>query len=156
MARKIKVLFPGPIKFNFIKKGIEYYSKKIKPFIDLEIIAPKIKTEKLNKKLRLQKEEEILKKYISKKDYLIILDEKGKIFKSQELAKYLKNLIENFPQITFVIGGPDGVSENLKKEAKELLSLSKLTLNHEIALLVLLEAIYRSFTIIKGFPYHRE
>ncbi|WP_038057472.1 23S rRNA (pseudouridine(1915)-N(3))-methyltransferase RlmH [Thermodesulfobacterium hydrogeniphilum] len=156
MSHKIKVLIPGPIKFNFIKEGLEYYSKKIKPFIDLEIIAPKVKTEKLNKKLRLQKEEEILKKYISKKDYLIILDEKGKIFKSQELAKYLKNLIENFSQIAFVIGGPDGISENFKKEAKELLSLSKFTLNHEIALLVLLEAIYRSFTIIKGIPYHRE
>jgi 23S rRNA (pseudouridine1915-N3)-methyltransferase len=73
-----------------------------------------------------------------------------------ELAEKLKNLMQTQSVITFIIGGSEGISESLKKEAKEVLSLSNLTLNHEIALLLLSEALYRSFTIIKGIPYHRE
>ncbi len=156
MAQRIKILIPGPLKFLFVKEGLEYYSKKIKPFVELEILAPKVKTEKLKKEEKLAKEEEVLKKYISKKDYLIVMDERGKSFKSRECASRLQKLLENFQQLCFIIGGPEGVSQNLKNQAKELWSLSSLTLNHEIALLVLAEVIYRSFTIIKGIPYHRD
>lgn len=156
MANKIKILMPGPIKFDFVKEGIKYYLEKIKPFIMLEIILPKIKIVKITKEEKIKKEEKILRKYlVLNKEYLIILDEKGKFFKSIELAKKVENLITNFSTITFIIGGEEGISENLKKEAKEIWSLSNLTLNHEIALLVLMEALYRSFTIINKIPYHR-
>ncbi|PMP97150.1 MAG: 23S rRNA (pseudouridine(1915)-N(3))-methyltransferase RlmH [Thermodesulfobacterium geofontis] len=104
----------------------------------------------------MKREEEALKKYISDKEYLIVLDEKGKVFKSIELAKNLENLIQTQTFITFIIGGEEGLSEIIKNSAKELWSLSSLTLNHEIALLILVEALYRSFTIIKGMPYHKE
>lgn len=154
--KKIKILAPGPLKFNFIKEGLEYYKNKIFPFISLELIIPKVKTSGLNKDQKLIKEEKVLRKYLSPKDYLIILDERGKMLKSVELAKYLEKLLEIHNSLCFIIGGPEGISKNLKNEAQEILSLSSLTLNHEITLLVLLEAIYRSFTIIKKFPYHRE
>ena len=156
MLKKIKILMPDPIKFKFVKEGLEYYLKRIKPFVLIDIIFPKIKTKVSNVNIKLKKEEEVIKKYILDKDYLIVLDEKGKVFKSIELAERLKKLIQNYTYITFIIGGPDGLSENLKKQAKEIWSLSPLTLNHEIALLVFIEALYRSFTIIKGIPYHKE
>ena len=156
MLKKIKILMPDPIKFKFVKEGLEYYLKRIEPFVLVDIIFPKIKIKVSNVNIKLKKEEEAIKKYILDKDYLIVLDEKGKTFKSMELAERLKKLIQNYTYITFIIGGPDGLSENLKKQAKEIWSLSSLTLNHEIALLVFIEALYRSFTIIKGIPYHRE
>lgn len=155
MLKKIKILMPDPIKFKFVKEGLEYYLKRIEPFVLVDTIFPKIKTKVSNVSIKLKKEEEVIKKYILDKDYLIVLDEKGKTFKSIELAERLKKLIQNYTYITFIIGGPDGLSENLKKQAKEIWSLSSLTLNHEIALLVFIEALYRSFTIIKGIPYHR-
>jgi len=154
--KKIKILASGPLKFNFIRDGLEYYKNKISPFISLEPIIPKIKTSGLNKEQKLIKEEKVLRKYLSPKDYLIILDERGKMLKSIELARHLEKILEIHDSLCFIIGGPEGISKNLKNEAQEILSLSSLTLNHEIALLVLLEAIYRSFTIIKKFPYHRE
>ncbi|MDF2952891.1 MAG: 23S rRNA pseudoU1915 N3-methylase RlmH [Thermodesulfobacterium sp.] len=156
MLKKIKILMPGPVKFKFIKKGLEYYLKKIEPFVLVDTIFPKIKAKVSDVSIKVKKEEETIKKYILDKEYLIVLDERGKAFKSLELAEKLKILMQNQSYITFVIGGPEGISENLKKTAREVWSLSTLTLNHEIALLVLVEALYRSFTIIKGIPYHRE
>jgi len=147
---------PGPIKFNFIKEALEYYLDKMKPLVLIETIFPKIKVKASDKEIKKKAEEEILRKYILDKEYLIVLDERGKFLKSIELAEKLENLMQTQSVITFLIGGPEGLSENLKRQAKEVLCLSPLTLNHEIALLVLVEALYRSFTIIKGIPYHRE
>lgn len=147
---------PGPLKFDFVKEGLNYYLEKIKTFVFVETVFPKVKVKTAERNKKLKIEEETLKKYITDKDYLIVLDERGRSLKSMELAEKLKNLMQTQPIITFIVGGPEGISESLKKEAKEVLSLSSLTLNHEIALLLLSEALYRSFTIIKGIPYHRE
>ncbi len=156
MSKSIKILIPGPLKFNFIKDGIDYYSKRINPFINFKVIAPRVRSATSDKVHRLKKEEEVLKRHLSEKDYLLVLDERGKLYSSKEFAVHLRTLIESFNSLTFLIGGAEGLSENLKRMAGELISLSKLTLNHEVALLVLLESIYRSFTIIKGHPYHRD
>ncbi len=147
---------PGPIKFGFIEEGLKYYLNKIKPFIYIETVFPKVKIKISDAGKRKEIEGAVLKKHFSSKEYLIILDERGKAFKSVELAERLRNWIQTQSIVTFVIGGPEGVCEGLKRSAKEIISLSNLTLNHEIALLVLVEAIYRSFTIIKGIPYHKE
>jgi len=156
MLKKIKILMPGPVKFKFVKEGLEYYLEKIEPFVSVDTIFPKIKAKVSDASIKVKKEEEAIKKYIIDKEYLIVLDERGRTFKSLELAEKLKILMQNQSYITFVIGGPEGISENLKKTAREVWSLSTLTLNHEIALLVFVEALYRSFTVIKGIPYHRE
>ena len=156
MLQKIKILMPGPLKFEFVREGLEYYIDKIKKFVNIEALFPKVKIKEFEKNIRIKKEEEVLKKHLSDKEYLIILDERGETFKSFELAKKLENLMQNQAFITFLIGGPEGLSEELKRNAKEIWSISSLTLNHEIALLVLIEALYRSFTIIKGIPYHKE
>lgn len=156
MLQKIKILMPGPLKFNFIKEGLEYYLKKINFFVPVEIIFLKVRTKVSEGSIRIKQEEKIFKNHISDKDYLIVLDEKGKIFKSKEIAERLEKLMVNQGYITFIIGGPEGVSENLKKIAKEIWSLSSLTFNHEIAILILAEVLYRSFCILKGIPYHRE
>jgi len=156
MLQKIKILMPGPIKFNFVKEGLGYYLNKLEKFVNISALFPKVKIKESEKNMRIKKEGEVLKRHISDKEYLIVLDERGKVFKSFELAKKLENLMQNQTFITFVIGGPKGLSEELKKDAKEIWSISSLTLNHEITLLVLVEALYRSFTIIKGIPYHKE
>jgi 23S rRNA (pseudouridine1915-N3)-methyltransferase len=156
MLQKIKILMPGPIKFNFVKEGLEYYLNKLEKFVNISALFPKVKIKESEENMRIKKEGEVLKRHISDKEYLIVLDERGKAFKSFELAKKLEKLMQNQAFITFVIGGPEGLSEELKKDAKEIWNISSLTLNHEIALLVLVEALYRSFTIIKGVPYHKE
>ena len=83
------------------------------------------------------------------KGKVVALDERGKDLTTTEFAKLLKD------ETTFVIGGPDGLDETVKKDAALLLRLSALTLPHALAQVVLLEQIYRAATILTGHPYHR-
>ncbi len=156
MSGKIKLLAPGPIKFPFIKEGLKYYLNKLEPLTKIEFFFPKIKHLTSSKQERLDKEKKILEKFISSKDFLIVLDERGEFLKINELVSLFEKIWQNSYNICFLVGGPEGLSEDLKKQAHKLLSLSSLTLNHEVVLLVLAEAIYRSLSILKGFPYHRD
>jgi 23S rRNA (pseudouridine1915-N3)-methyltransferase len=80
---------------------------------------------------------------------LVALDERGKEMTTPQFAELLKR------ETTFVIGGPDGLEESVKKDAALLLRLSSLTLPHALAQVVLLEQIYRAATLLTGHPYHR-
>ncbi|NPA39031.1 MAG: 23S rRNA (pseudouridine(1915)-N(3))-methyltransferase RlmH [Thermodesulfobacteria bacterium] len=150
--KRLNILIPGPLKFDFVKKGIKEYEKRISGFAECVIKAPKVK----KKKDILKEEEKVLKAHMETRFYSIVLDHRGKSFSSsEEFAKYFENVLRNYPGINFIIGGSEGLSENLKKEANSIVSLSPLVFNHELALLVLLEVIYRSFCIINKHPYHR-
>jgi 23S rRNA (pseudouridine1915-N3)-methyltransferase len=86
---------------------------------------------------------------------LVLLDQRGKQFSSEELAKFIVDYQErNSQPLLFAVGAADGFSEKSRNAAMLVLSLSKLTLAHELARVVLLEQLYRSFTILKGHPYH--
>jgi len=85
---------------------------------------------------------------------LILLDSRGKEFSSEELAQFIENEQINAIPLLFAIGGSDGFSEKLRREWGPTLSLGKMTLPHELARVVLLEQIYRAFTILKKHPYH--
>ncbi|HET7205167.1 MAG TPA: 23S rRNA (pseudouridine(1915)-N(3))-methyltransferase RlmH [Terriglobales bacterium] len=86
---------------------------------------------------------------------LIILDSRGKELSSEEFAKFLQDYQNTNPQpLLFGIGGSDGFSTHARRSAYSLLSLGKMTLAHELARIVLLEQLYRAFTILKGHPYH--
>ena len=87
-----------------------------------------------------------------KSEFLVVLDSKGEEKTSEEFAEFLGNFEGN---VAFVIGGPDGVSKELKKQADMLLSMSMMTFPHELARLVLLEQIYRAFMIKQNKKYHR-
>ena len=93
--------------------------------------------------------ERIVAKVVSRKGNLVALDERGKDMTTQQFAALLKS------ETTFVIGGPDGLDEAVKKDATVLLRLSSLTLPHALAQVVLLEQIYRAATMLTGHPYHR-
>jgi 23S rRNA (pseudouridine1915-N3)-methyltransferase len=86
---------------------------------------------------------------------LVLLDSRGKQFSSEELAQWLGAYQErtNLP-LVFAVGAADGFSETAHKSAMLVLSLGKMTLAHELARIVLLEQLYRAFTILKGHPYH--
>ena len=86
---------------------------------------------------------------------LVVLDGRGRELSSEELARFLDHHRERNPwPLLFAIGPPDGFSERARQAATFVLSLGKMTLAHELARVVLLEQLYRSFTILKGHPYH--
>lgn len=89
-----------------------------------------------------------------KDDYLICLSDQGKEMTSEEFTQWLKLKLEtNVRPLTFIIGGHAGLAKEILNRAKEILSLSRMTLSHELCRLVLLEQIYRSLTLMKGWPY---
>jgi 23S rRNA (pseudouridine1915-N3)-methyltransferase len=105
-----------------------------------------------------QKEKEgmAILKHIKPEDYLIALDPKGEHMTSETFAKTIQNLQNTSSKnIFFVIGGAFGLSESVKAKSNMLLSLSKMTMPHRIAKLILIEQIYRAYTIIKAHPYHK-
>jgi 23S rRNA (pseudouridine1915-N3)-methyltransferase len=89
------------------------------------------------------------------KDYVMVLDRAGRVFDSEGLAAHLERLKLRQPSVGFVVGGPLGVSRGVHERAQETLSLSPLTLTHEMTRLLLLEQVYRAFTIIHNEKYHK-
>jgi 23S rRNA (pseudouridine1915-N3)-methyltransferase len=89
------------------------------------------------------------KKIPDKREAWVVLDEKGKNLTTAQFANLLKS------EATFLIGGADGLPEDVKREARVLLRLSSLTLPHALAQVILLEQIYRAATLLTGHPYHR-
>ncbi len=103
----------------------------------------------------LEKEALKLQQALPKNTYLIALDAKGQVFSSEKLAAHLGKLQHITGHICFVIGGPEGLPQTLLAQSHECLSLSNLTLPHPIARVVLLEALYRSWSILNNHPYHK-
>ena len=89
-------------------------------------------------------------------DHVVLLDEHGKDFRSVEFARWIEQKNASVRRLVFVIGGPYGFSEAVYSRANEKISLSKMTLSHQMVRLVFVEQIYRACTIIKGEPYHHE
>jgi 23S rRNA (pseudouridine1915-N3)-methyltransferase len=86
---------------------------------------------------------------------LVLLDSRGKQFSSEELAQWIRDHQDRHAQpLLFAVGGPDGFSDETRRAASFTLSLGKMTLAHELARVVLLEQLYRAFTILAGHPYH--
>lgn len=150
----IKIIVVGSIKESYLKDAIDEYSKRIKKFANIEIIEVKdegiVKGEKA-----IALEAERIKKHISNRDYLITLEIEGKEFTSIEFAKKIDNILIENSNITFVIGGSYGLSNDIKQQSKMHLSFSKMTFPHQLFRVLLLEQIYRAYKINNNESYHK-
>ncbi len=143
----IKIICVGKIKEKFYRDAIAEYLKRLSKY-------HKIVIEELPDSNK-QKEEKLLLKKINQKDYNIILDIDGKMLNSIELSNHIDKTFQINSNITFIIGGSDGLTENVKKTANLKLSFSKMTFPHQLFRVILLEQIYRSFKIINNETYHK-
>ncbi len=147
---KIKIISITRKEDSFIREGVQVYLKRLKHYMPVEEIIIKAPKEK-------EKEPELLLQQISKEDYAVVLDENGKQFSSVDFSKWISGKInEGKKSVCFIIGGAYGFSDDIYKRADEKISLSKLTLPHQLAKLFFTEQLYRAFTIIKGEKYHHE
>jgi len=156
---KIKLLAIGKTDDKNLLKLIETYQNRLKHYVKFEIsIIPDIKNVKnLSEKQQKEKEGELILKQLQPTDELVLLDEKGKDFRSLEFAKYLqKKMNSGIKQLVIVIGGPYGFSEEVYKKSNGKISLSKMTFSHQMIRLFVVEQLYRGFTILKNEPYHHE
>jgi 23S rRNA (pseudouridine1915-N3)-methyltransferase len=154
----LRVLIVADHRNSWIENAANEYQEKLSHFckFSLEALKP-LKLGRTDAREKQKKESDLLLEKIKEKDFVILLDENGSSMDSKKFATKIEHMINENPNPkTFVIGGAYGVSEELKKRANLKIRLSDMTLNHHVALLNLLEQIYRSFTIIKNFPYHNE
>lgn len=163
---KIRIIQIGKTKNDYVLEGMEEFVKRLKPFASLEFLTLKeIATSKAFSREKAVAEEgkEILKALTagskSENQCLVILDEKGKEMTSVEFAGFLGKYADMGKTVNFVIGGPFGLSEEVRNLAKtsgnaSLLAISKMTFTHQMVRLFLLEQIYRGVSILKGKEYH--
>ena len=155
---KLKTIVVDRTRSPFLKEGESFYLKRLRKYVQVEWIE--IKSAKINKGQSetkiLATEGQAIAQKLAPRDYLVPLHSTGHPFNSEELAAWLNGLsTRSGGWITFVIGGPLGLSQDLLDRGHKTLSLSRLTLTHEMSRLVLLEQLYRAFTILRGEKYHK-
>jgi 23S rRNA (pseudouridine1915-N3)-methyltransferase len=138
----------GKPRLDFAKSGVEEYAGRMKPFVSLELHYLKATT---------QAGESVALAEKTKGMFRVVLDERGQEVTSRALAGKLSEWEQHGPRdVAIIIGGADGHTDALRQTAGWLWSLSKLTLQHELALVLTLEQLYRAYTIRSGHPYHRD
>ena len=158
---KIKIVTVGKLKEKYLKDGIAEYSKRISRFATVEMIeladekTPDRASDSENEKILDLEGNRILSK-IGDREFVVVLAIEGKTLSSEEFSNQLEQAsINGYSTLTFVIGGSLGLSHQVKKRANLSLSFGRLTLPHQLMRLVLIEQIYRAFTIQQGSPYHK-
>ena len=155
---KLKIIVVDRTRSSFLKAGESFYLERLRKYVQVEWIE--VKPAKIKKS---RPEEEILSiegqaiaRKLAPRDYRVLLDRSGHAFDSEGLAAWLDNLSTSTGGwVSFIIGGPLGLSQELLDQAGKILSLSRLTLTHEMSRLLLLEQLYRAFTILRGERYHK-
>jgi len=144
---KIRIAWIGKTKEPAVASLTEEYLKRISRYVQAEGIA-------------VRDEQHLLAKCgvsgkAGSKSTLVLMDSRGKEFSSEQFAKFLGDYQDRNPvPLVFAIGGADGFGKDTMSAAHHVISLGKMTLAHELARVVLLEQVYRAFTILKGHPYH--
>ncbi len=159
---KLRILTVGKLKKRDIQSVIDEYTKRLRAPYTIDFIDVKISKSKEIPRVKAEEGTAILTK-IGKdfaagkatKDFVIALDENGEQFTSVQFSKELKKYLDAGKNVSFVIGGAAGLSDEVLDKAGKKISLSKMTLPHELALLTLVEQIYRAMTIDNGIPYHK-
>ena len=156
---KFTLLVIGKTDAPYLKEGMGEYVKRLKHYVNFEIVVvPDIKKTK-NISIELQKAREgdlIISKDSHGKE-LHLFDEKGKMYSSMEFAGFLeKKMASGLKELVFVIGGPYGFSPKVYERSSSKISMSRFTFSHQMARLLCVEQIYRAFTILNNEPYHHE
>ncbi len=141
----------------YIKPGVEDFTKRISHYYSVKWnIIPVPKNSGMLSEMDLRKQEgETIREWLSKDDYLVALDERGKQLNSEGLAKFIqKKSNESVKQLVFLIGGAYGIDQAVLKRAQFTWSLSELTFPHQLVRLMLAEQVYRACTINRNEKYH--
>jgi 23S rRNA (pseudouridine1915-N3)-methyltransferase len=154
---KINIIAIGRDKDNWVTDGVEHYTKLISRYADIHWkIIPNLKdSSSLSPKEIKKKEADLIKKKLNRNPFIALTD-KGNGSDSVKFSKQLDKLISTHQsRLTFIIGGVYGLDDNLLSTASYKLSLSQLTFSHQLVRLVLMEQIYRAFSILKNTDYHK-
>jgi len=155
----IRLICVGKTKNTYIQEGVNEYIRRIRRYVSLDYVE--LKAEKRRKNTpdadAQQRECERIQKVITPQEYVVVLDEHGAQYSSGEFAEFISNcqIHGAIKILTFVTGGVTGFTRLLLQQANNVLSLSRMTFPHQFCRVILLEQVYRAYTIIAGEPYHK-
>lgn len=155
---RLRFVWIGATKLKELSNLEDRYVKRLKRFFPLErTVVPELrKTDPRQTEAQLKREARSVENKLRSGTYLIALDERGEQMTSRQFAGMLDHLMNRgVSEVTFLTGGYLGIPEELMTKAEKTMSLSRMTLPHELARVVLLEQTYRAVTILKGMPYHK-
>lgn len=142
-----KVIAVGKPKLRFAAEGIQEYLGRIRRFAPCETLF-------LSSAPPAQLTTRVLKE--SEQSFRVVLDERGRQSSSEELSEFIsEHQVRATRRVSLIVGGAEGQAEQIRLKANWLWALSRLTLQHELALMLALEQIYRAYSILSGAPYHR-
>ena len=151
---KLRFVWVGKTKSQPLKLLIDDYSERLRRFSRIEIVE--IRDGNGGEETALSTEAEDICKRLEGDPFVVLLDECGRALASVEFAAFLQEkMTKGYKRISFVLGSHSGVGERVRQRADMLLSLSRMTLTHEMARLILLEQVYRANTIIQGLKYQK-
>jgi 23S rRNA (pseudouridine1915-N3)-methyltransferase len=155
---RLTLVSVGKLSEPFLQEGCEFFVERVRRYAALDLIV--VPEEKISsrgkKKYILQQEGERIRGKIRPEVFTVAADERGKVLSSEAFAHTLDTWSSSgLKEVVFIVGGPYGLDDSLKQKADFRLSLSSMTLTHGLAKMLLLEQIYRAFTILKGEPYHK-
>lgn len=155
---KIDILAVGTQMPSWVKAGFTVYQKRLCTECKLQLIEVRAgkRYKHQDKRSWIAEEEEKLLGAIPKQACVVALDERGHSWTTSQLAQQLQHWQMEGRTVSFLIGGADGLGAQCLKQAEHIWSLSALTLPHPLVRVILVEQIYRAFSLLKGHPYHRE
>lgn len=156
----IKIVCVGKLKETYHKDAVNEYTKRLSRFAKIKIIE--VEDEKLKENASIKEEQLVLQKegqriisQIKDDEFVFLLDLHGKEISSEDLALKMKNTINNYSTISFVIGGSLGLSDEVRNRSDFALKLSPMTFTHQMTRIIILEQIYRTFKINSNQTYHK-
>lgn len=152
----ITLIAVGKTATGYVREGIEEYLKRLKHYITFTMeTVPDVRGGKLSEEQQKRLEGERILSLLRTADRVVLLDERGSEYTSEKFAERLqKDMASGLKRLVFIIGGPYGFSPEIYGRADGKLSLSKMTLNHEMVRMFFVEQVYRAMTILRGEPYH--
>lgn len=150
----IKIICIGKIKEKYLVDAIIEYQKRISKYTDIKIIELKdYNLDDINKSMELEREQ--IEKYMDNRDYIITLEIEGTEISSIDFSKIMDKAYTSYSNISFIIGGSNGLSNIIKEKANYHLSFSKMTFPHQLFRVLLLEQIFRAYKINNNERYHK-
>jgi 23S rRNA (pseudouridine1915-N3)-methyltransferase len=151
----ITIIAVGKVREKQWQAALAEYKKRLHFYTNFKLVEVKDAVGRFPDTTAVQREGEQLLKAAADSNRTILLSAEGKAMDSSGLARFLQTQIERYGRLAFLIGGPLGFAAEVTAAADEQLSLSRLTFPHELARVILLEQLYRAFTILNNEPYHK-
>ncbi|MFN7133967.1 MAG: 23S rRNA (pseudouridine(1915)-N(3))-methyltransferase RlmH [Myxococcales bacterium] len=151
---RVRLLSVGRDRSGLFEPGVQEYASRLSHYCRFELLElPDAK--KTDPRQAMEEEAKSILGKLKPAEVLVALDERGKSLTSEGFSRELGKLLAQGQDLTFVIGGAEGLSDAVRQRARLVLSLSAMTLPHRLARLVLAEQLYRAFTLLRNEPYHR-